>query len=269
MDAQAFQEALHTRTPVFGTLVVSTSPETVPVIAAMGIDYVFIDTEHIAIDRRTLSWMCRAYSAAGVMPMVRIPSPSPDEASQAIDAGAQAILAPYIETVAQVEALVGAVKYKPLKGAFLKEMIEEASSHPAQRQYATSLSCTQSLLINVESVPALERIEQLIAVPGLDGLIIGPHDLSVSLGIPEEWTNPRFIATVEKIFKTAALHNMSAGIHHIFDGQLEQYERWHTAGANIILHSADLLSFVFSMRRELTIIRNMWNERGTTPDREV
>jgi 2-keto-3-deoxy-L-rhamnonate aldolase RhmA len=99
MNAEVFRQALQTRSTVFGTLVVFPAPELVPVVAGMGIDYLFIDTEHIAIDRRTLSWMCRAYAAAGVAPMVRIPSASLDEASQALDAGAAAILAPYIETV--------------------------------------------------------------------------------------------------------------------------------------------------------------------------
>lgn len=268
MNAEAFRKALAARSPVFGTLVVSPAPELVPVVAGMGIDYVFIDTEHIAIDRRTLSWMCRAFSAAGVAPMVRIPTPSPDEASQALDAGAAAILAPYIETVEQVEALVGAVKHKPVKGSLLEEMIRDSKAHPEQRAYSSRQNSARSLLINIESVPAIEQLDRLLAIPGLDGIIIGPHDLSVSLGVPEEWTDPRFVAAVDEILNSARAHRISAGIHHIYDGQMDHYIRRRDAGANIVLHSADLLAFVYQMRRELAEIRDIMgvNHEGASED---
>ena len=268
MNAEAFRRALAARSPVFGTLVVSPAPELVPVVAAMGIDYVFIDTEHIAIDRRTLSWMCRAFAAAGVAPMVRIPSPSPEEASKTLDAGAAAILAPYIETVEQVEALVGAVKQKPVKGRVLEQMLCDPEAHPEQRAYAQKQNAARSLLINIESVPAMQQLDNLLAVPGLDGIIIGPHDLSVSLGIPEEWTHPRFVAAVDEILNRARAHGVSAGIHHIYDGQMDHYIRRRDAGANIVLHSADLLAFVYQMRRELAEIRGIMgtNHEGASED---
>jgi 2-keto-3-deoxy-L-rhamnonate aldolase RhmA len=259
MNSESLQQALKQRSPVFGTLVVSPAPELVPVVAGMEIDYVFIDTEHIASDRRTLSWMCRAFSAAGVAPMVRIPTSSPDEASQAIDAGAAAVLAPYIETVEQVESLVGAVKQKPVKGKVLEQMLHDPEAHVEQRNYTLRHNSARSLLINIESVPAIEQLDCLLSVPGLDGIIIGPHDLSVSLGIPEEWTNPLFISAVDEILQKARIHGISAGIHHIFDGKLDQYVRRKDAGANIVLHSADILAFIYQMRRELTEIRGIMN----------
>ena len=257
MNGKAFGEALRARKTMIGTLVVSSAPNWVPVVAGMGLDYVFIDTEHIPIDREPLSWMCHAYAAAGVAPLVRIPSPDPYEASKVLDGGAAAILAPYIETVEQVESLVGAVKHKPVKGKRLAEMISNPKTHPEQRAYAANTNAARSLLINIESTPAIEQLDKLLAVPGLDGIIIGPHDLSVSLGIPEQWTHPRFLAAVEQILTAARAHGISAGIHQIYDGQNEQYSRWNQAGANIVLHLADLLAFRFFMLRELQAIRSI------------
>jgi 2-keto-3-deoxy-L-rhamnonate aldolase RhmA len=97
---------------VYGTMVASTSPHWPALLSKAGLDFVFLDTEHIAIDRQTLSWMCRAYAAAGIAPIVRISSPDPYAAVMALDGGASGVVAPYVETVQQVEALRGAVKLR-------------------------------------------------------------------------------------------------------------------------------------------------------------
>src|SRR4051794_34958651 len=83
---------------VFGTLIVSTSPKLPENAAKVGFDFVFIDTEHIAIDRDTLSWMCLAYRGLGLPPIVRVPAPDPYLACMALDGGAAGIIAPYVET---------------------------------------------------------------------------------------------------------------------------------------------------------------------------
>jgi len=257
MTGQTFNQALRDRRHVYGTLIVSPSPRWIEATAATGIDFIFIDTEHIPIDRTTLSWMCQAYAQAGMPPLVRIPSPDPYQASMALDGGAAGILAPYIETVEQVRELVGAVKHKPVKGALLAEMLASPEACPAQRTYAEASNAGRSLLINVESVPAMEQLDALLAVPGLDGIIIGPHDLSVSLGVPEQWSHPRFTAAVETILATARRHGISAGMHVIYDDGPDQYARWRDAGATIILHLADILAVRFMLRRELDAIRTI------------
>jgi 4-hydroxy-2-oxoheptanedioate aldolase len=255
MNAVEFRKALEKRQPLFGTLVVSPSPAWVPAVTGLGLDYVFIDTEHIPIGRQTLAWMCRAYESAGVAPLVRVPSPDPCRAGIALDGGAAAVLAPYVETVSQVRALVGAVKHKPVKGQMLDAMLAGDSACAAQSAYAAKSNAGRSLLINIESVPAMERLDELLAVPGLDAVVIGPHDLSVSLGVPEQWRHPRFVEAVETILRAARDRGLSAGIHMIYDEALDQYERWRDAGANLILHLADLLAFRFCLRREMAAIR--------------
>ncbi|MBT3481466.1 MAG: aldolase, partial [Opitutales bacterium] len=77
---------------VFGTLIVSPSPRWPEAVRGCGLDFVFIDTEHIAIDRADLSWMCQTYAALGLPPIVRIPSPDPYTATMALDAGAAGIV---------------------------------------------------------------------------------------------------------------------------------------------------------------------------------
>ena len=119
MTGLEFNQALREGRRVYGTLLTSTSPRWVPLIAGLPLDFVFIDTEHIPIDRAQLSWMTWAYRYAGLAPMVRIPSPDPFAACQVLDGGACSIVAPYVENAAQVRDLVGAVKHRPLKGVTL------------------------------------------------------------------------------------------------------------------------------------------------------
>ena len=118
-------EKLNKRERIYGTLITSTSPAWLPRIGKIGLDFVFIDTEHTPMDRSMLSLYCNAYKAMGIAPLTRIPTPSPYDACIALDAGSNGILGPYIESVEQVIQLVGAVKYRPLKGKRLQDVLHE------------------------------------------------------------------------------------------------------------------------------------------------
>mgnify|MGYP001236850765 CR=1 FL=1 len=106
---------------VLGTLIVSASPFWLKILENCSLDFIFIDTEHIALNRVDLSWMCRSYSAIGYPPLVRMPSPDPYIATQYLDDGASGVIAPYVEKIEQVRELIGATKKRPIKGKKLEE----------------------------------------------------------------------------------------------------------------------------------------------------
>src|SRR5439155_9637741 len=93
-----------------------------------GIDFVFVDTEHVPLDRQTLSYLCQTYQALGLPPVVRIPCNDPFEACKALDASAGGIIGPYLETADQVRDLVGAVKGRPLEGSRFTEAVREPAA---------------------------------------------------------------------------------------------------------------------------------------------
>ena len=124
MSVRRIRQSLRSGRFVYSTLVASTSPHWTTALGDAGIDFVFIDTEHIPIGRETLSWMCRACSAIGVPPVVRVPSPDPFEATKVLDGGAAGVIAPYVETAEQVRGLVGATRLRPLKGQRLQAALE-------------------------------------------------------------------------------------------------------------------------------------------------
>jgi 2-keto-3-deoxy-L-rhamnonate aldolase RhmA len=237
---------------LYGTLVVSPSPHWVPVVAGLGLNFVFIDTEHIPLNREKLAWMCQAYRAVGLPPVVRIPAPDPFQACMVLDGGAVGIIAPYVETAAQVRELVGALKKRPLKGRTLARHLEGGALEPALGSYIAKGAEARTLIVNIESVPALEALDEILAVPGLDGVLIGPHDLSSSLGIPEQYEHPRFLEACDTIIRKARARSVGAGVHVIYEKDRSVHEeRWAKLGANFIVHAGDILLFAEGIRREL------------------
>eukprot|EP01031_Cornospumella_fuschlensis_P020420 gene20420-25028_t len=173
-----FGQRLRGPARLYGTLIVSPSPHWVPVVAGLGLDFVFIDTEHIPLDREKLAWMCQSYRAVGLPPIVRITSPDPYQACAVLDGGAAGIVARYLETAAQVRDLVGAVKKRPLKGQVLARHLAGEALDPTLGDYVRNGAAARTLIVNIESVPAVEALDEILAVDGLDGVLIGPHDLS-------------------------------------------------------------------------------------------
>ncbi|WP_395738839.1 HpcH/HpaI aldolase/citrate lyase family protein [Prosthecobacter sp.] len=253
MTASDLSAALHAGRQVFGTLIVSPSPRWPEVVRGCGLDFVFIDTEHIALDRAELSWMCQTYSALGLPPLVRIPAPDPYAATMVLDGGAAGVIAPYVETVEQVQALRGAVKLRPIKGQRLQQMLEGGTPEAELSNYMQQGAANRLLIVNIESVPAIAALDEILRVPGLDAVLIGPHDLSCSLGIPEQWDHPEFLAACETIFRKARAAGIGAGIH--FWGDVTQQVRFLKLGASMLIHSADISLFQKHLRLELEAIR--------------
>jgi 4-hydroxy-2-oxoheptanedioate aldolase len=170
-----------------------------------------------------------------------------------LDGGAAGIIAPYVETVEQVRALRGAVKLRPIKGQRLQRIIDGEEPEPELAAYMESHASKRALIVNIESVPAMDALDDILAEPGLDAVLIGPHDLSCSLGIPEQWDHPRFLAACENIFRRARTAKIGAGIH--FWGSASQQARFLNFGANLLIHSADISLFQKHLTLELAEIR--------------
>jgi 4-hydroxy-2-oxoheptanedioate aldolase len=250
--SSSFAEKLRSGDMVFGTLIVSPSPMWPKVLENSGLDFVFIDTEHIALDRAQVSWMCQTYSRIGLPPIVRIPSPDPFEATKMLDGGAAGIIAPYVETAEQAQALRGAVKLRPIKGHRLAERLANSTFEPELESYISKRN-EQALILNIESVPAIQALDQILAVPGIDAVLIGPHDLSCSLGVPEQYDHPKFREAARAIFQKARTAGIGAGIH--FWGEPEQQAAFIQDGANMIIHSADITLFQKHLRLELAAVK--------------
>lgn len=239
---------------VFGTCVTANTPVWPELVSGAGLDFVFLDTEHIPLDRSQLSSMCRTYKAHGLTPIVRIPKPDKYRASQAIDDGAVGLIIPYIEHTEQIKDLIGAVKYRPLKGIKLDAILDGKSEPPKElKDYLDNFNQGNLCIANIESVPAVEKLDEILSIDGLDGVFIGPHDLSINMGIPEQYDHPDFIATVKTIIEKARKYTLGVGIH--FSLTPQRQIDWIKEDVNIVIHSSDMALFSQKLREDFTLLK--------------
>lgn len=248
-------QKLYSGKNIYGTCIVSTSPAWSKAVLNTGIDYVFIDTEHISINRTELTYLCQIYNALEIPVIVRILSPNPYLACMVRDAGAVGVVAPYVESIDQVLELVGAVKYRPLKGKRLEKVLmgKEILEHKL-KIYLENYNYSSMCIINIESLKAVDNLEMLLSVAGLDAVIIGPHDLSVSMGLPEEYDHPDFEKIIYMIINMARKKKLAVGIH--FPEDPERQIKWIKKGVNIILHSSDISLFNQKLKEDISKIKN-------------
>ncbi|MEX6690949.1 aldolase/citrate lyase family protein [Danxiaibacter flavus] len=275
MIGNEFRNALRSGKTVYGTLISSTSPKLFDTTVSMGLDFIFLCNEHVLYNQDSLGWMCRAYKAAGLNPVVRILSPDPYLATQALDAGAGAILVPYVEDIEDVYDLIGAVKYRPLKGKKLKKLLYgEEKPTDELKAYLKNHNRNNTLLINIESQAGAANLDEFLAIqtfdgPGVDGIVLGPHDLSVSYEMPEKYRSEEFLKLSCEIITKARARGVAAGGHNGARGNLDLLATWAKAGANIILNSSDMFLFADRLQDEMNVIRQIKGEKASSAQESI
>ncbi|MFA7257595.1 MAG: aldolase/citrate lyase family protein [Kiritimatiellales bacterium] len=256
MQGAQIREKLLKGQRVYGTHIVSFgNPITTRLAAELELDFIFICTEHMPIDRSEVSLMCQYWATRGISPIVRIPYPSARLAGQFIDGGAQGIVAPYVETVEEVKELAGAVRYRPIKGEFLNGILNgDRKPNDKLSKFFKGFNRDLYLIIGIESVSAINRLEELISIDGVDGVFLGPHDITCSMEIPEEYENPEFVKTVVDVIKRCRKAGKGVGIH--MDLALPRAKPFLDAGTNFMLHVADIIKMRQIMSSDLKMLRS-------------
>jgi 2-keto-3-deoxy-L-rhamnonate aldolase RhmA len=254
MNGAELKQTLKEGGRVFGTMItIGRSPRWVPVLSGVGLDYAVIDTEHNPRSRAELGDYLAMFNTSGVVPIVRIPIPDSHYVTMAMDAGAQGILAPYCETVEQVREVVAAAKWRPLKGEAVERVIESGEHiSDATQAYLEDRNKNSVCIIGIESVAAVENLENILGVPGIDGIFVGPNDLSISLGIPDQYDRQEYQSTVKRVIDTAGAHGTAVLVHHQTP-ELSTF--WIGQGARFILHGTDRRALAEGFRSEFTRLR--------------
>jgi 4-hydroxy-2-oxoheptanedioate aldolase len=255
MNGRSIRQALREGKYVFSSATVAVCPLWPQAASQAQLDFIFVDSEHTPLGRETLAWICRAYSSVQMPVVIRIPHPEPSEAAKVLDGGATGFIAPYVETAAQVRALTAVARFRPLKGQRAEASLDNPDTlEPELRSYLAQRNSDTVFIANIESVPAIENLPAILAVGGIDAVLIGPHDLSCSLGLPEQYEHPRFEEAVRTIFHLARQHGVGAGIHFWTD--IEREIDWaRSAGANLIMHSSDLTLYSQTLKADVAHLR--------------
>jgi 2-keto-3-deoxy-L-rhamnonate aldolase RhmA len=214
MRVNQTRERLARGETVFGCgLQVYRSAEIPRAFAAAGFDYVFIDMEHGSYNLETVHDMIIASHAAGITPIVRVGELLYSLVARLLDAGAQGIILPRVEDPRLLEEALSWMRFPPdgKRGYGVNAtMVDyEARGFPdiIAHQNLNTLAVVQ-----FETVTAMERADELLSLKGMDIAMVGPADLSISLGIPGQFDHPRLLATVDALIEKCNRHGVVPGI---------------------------------------------------------
>ena len=254
MNGAELKQILKDGGRVFGTMItIGRSPRWVPVLSGVGLDYAVIDTEHNPRSRAELGDYLAMFNTSGVVPIVRIPIPDSHYVTMAMDAGAQGVLAPYCETVAQAQEVVAAAKWRPLKGEAVGRVVESGEHvSDATRAYLEERNRNSIAIIGIESVAAVDNLAAILDVPGIDGIFVGPNDMSISLGMPDQYDRPEYKETVQRVIDTSEARGIPVLVHHQ-SPELSAY--WIRQGARFVLHGTDRRALTEGFRADFGKLR--------------
>lgn len=182
------------------------------ILAAAGFHWTFLDGEHGGFGQETLQDLCHECAAAGVSPIVRVADMQYALIARALDCGAQGVIFPRVESPELLERAVSWTKFPPLGvrgfGLAATHVDYERATIPQILQH---MNDNVMVVLQIETKLAVERREELLSVPGIDAVLIGPVDLSISLGVPGDFEHPSMIEAMEKIRESCVRHGVAPG----------------------------------------------------------
>jgi len=190
-------------------------------LADAGFDFIFFDTQHSPVNIKELLPQIQAMRGRSAIPIIRVGGNDPALICYALDIGAKGIIIPMVNSREEAITAVRSCKYSP-------EGIRSAAGMRGDwgvfkrgdfRGYASTVNKGVLVLPMIETVEALNNIDEILSVPGVDVALIGPLDLSISMGIPEDFLNPKYQETLDKIVKACKKAGVAPGIYNIPGGQ--------------------------------------------------
>jgi 2-dehydro-3-deoxyglucarate aldolase len=224
------------------------------IMARAGYDWLTIDMEHSAITLDAAQELIRVIELCGVTPLVRVGENNAYLIKRVMDAGAHGVIVPMVNSRQDAEAAVRAVRYPPegQRGVGLARAQQYGSDFEGYRAWNARESI---VIVQIEHIRAVDTIAEILSVPGVDGFIIGPYDLSGSLGVPGQFDHPALLAALEKVKMASRQLNALAGFH-VIPPESRPLEDKIAEGYKFIAHSLDTLLLAENCRRLLQAARS-------------
>ena len=241
-----------------GTFFDTASVSLMECLGRTGLDFAIIDNEHSPIEAETTAALVRASELSGICPLARVREISRPAVLKLLDVGVQGLIVPNVKTLAQVQELVNYAKYYPIgQRGFCPSRkdgwgFDGLGSVPETMRHFNG----ETLLFpQCETAESLAIIEDICAVDGVDGIFVGPFDLSISMGMPGQFDAPEFQAAVTRIVAACC----AAGKYCMFftftgtaDGVIDGFRR----GFDAMAYSLDAALFIQSVKRDVEDIRS-------------
>jgi 4-hydroxy-2-oxoheptanedioate aldolase len=246
MPANRFRAGLATGKTQFGVWLGIPDSTAAEIMAGAGFDWLLVDQEHGAFELRDVMTHLQVMAAYDVAPIVRPVDGNAVLLKKLCDIGAQSFIVPMIDTAEQAAAVVSAVRYPPEGVRGMGTSLARAARWNAVQGYAGQANGEMVVIVQAETVTAIENLEAIAAVPGVDGVFIGPSDLSASMGHVGDVAHPEVVDTVSDAIRRIRAAGKYAGLLCLDESMIAHYEE---CGANFIGIGVDTLLLGNAARR--------------------
>ena len=220
-----------------------------------GFDWLFIDMEHSSMDVDQASQVAVTAMAMGVTPIVRVPGKEHHHASRLLDAGAQGIVVPHVDTAEEAARVVSHCKYPPVGHRSMMGVLPQFAYESTPPAEAVRLSNEQILVtVMVETPLAIENVDAIAAVPGVDVVLIGTNDLCAEMGIPGQFADARVEDAYRKVIAACKKHNKHPGMGGVYDPPL--MAKYIGMGMRMILSGGDLSFLMAGAKARAEFLRS-------------
>ena len=230
---------LERRELTIGSWITMGNTSIVEIMATSGFDWLTIDMEHTSITLDIAQDLIRVIELCNCAPFVRISNNDPVIIKRVMDTGAHGIIVPMINTRSEAENAVAAAKYPPqgIRGVGLSRAQKYGNDFPGYREWNQKYSV---VIVQIEHIDAVNNIEDILSVEGVDGFLIGPYDLSASLGVPGEFKNSNVLEALKHVSTVSKRLNALSG-YHVIPTDFKYVEEKIEEGYHFIAHSLDIL----------------------------
>lgn len=223
------------------------------IMAKANFDWLVIDLEHSVINIDVAGDLIRTIDLCGVTPLVRLTSNDENQIKRVMDAGSHGIVVPMVNTPEEAKYAVAATRYAPAGSRGVG--LARAQGYGVDFQkYLKWQSDSSVVIVQIEHKDAIDNLNDILEVPGVDGFIIGPYDLSCSMGIPGEFEHPDFIAAVDKIRNIGQKLGCPSGIH-IVEPDMHRLKQSIKDGYTFIAYSVDIRMLDVSARQGIAALQ--------------
>lgn len=241
----SFKSRLAAGETLMGAWVGLVDPHVAEITASACFDWLLIDGEHAPNDLRSIMAQLRVIEAAGTSAVVRLPMGETWAIKQALDIGAQSLLIPFVETAAEAERLVRATRYPPQGNRGVGAALARASGFSAIPDYMATADAQVWLGVQVETRRGLDALDRIAAVAGVDGVFIGPADLSADMGHPGDSGHPEVQAAIADAIRRIAAAGKAPGILWT---DAAQAARALSDGARFVATAIDVVTYARAIR---------------------
>ena len=224
------------------------------IMASAGFDWLVLDMEHSVLELNEVQTIIQVLDGKQCPAIVRLTSNHPDQIKRVMDAGATGVMVPMIKSAADAQAAVDAVYYPPRgqRGVGLARAQWFGASFPAYKQW---LEENAMIVAMIEHIDAVNAIDSILAVPGIDAYIIGPYDLSGSMGRPGDLNHPDVQSAIARILEAGKRAQKPGGIH-VIEPDPDALQQRIQSGFNFLGYSLDIRILDSICRNHLKQIRN-------------